>query len=68
MTHKPAAAQSAFYWNTGEPTVFLPLQTAADRRAASTAKVEKARSVTGADRASIHNVGLKPSERRGSAA
>jgi hypothetical protein len=56
--HKPAAPLSAFHWRTGEPSVSRPLQTAANLRAASTAKVERARK-QGVDRSVIHGLSKK---------
>ncbi len=58
MKHEPAAAHSAFYWNTGEPSVFLPLQRQAAQRAASTAKVERARAA-GIERSTIYGLSRK---------
>ncbi|WP_431276242.1 hypothetical protein ACQ858_08305 [Variovorax ureilyticus] len=55
---KQSSVLSAFHWRTGEPSVFRPLQTAANLRAASTAKVERARK-QGVDRSVIHGLSKK---------
>jgi len=56
--HLPAARHSAFYWNTGEPSIFRALQTSADIRAASTRKVEQARA-EGTDWSTLHGISKK---------
>ena len=58
MKHTPVKPVSAFHWRTGEPSIFRPLQTAANLRAASTAKVERARE-QGVDRSVIHGLSKK---------
>lgn len=58
MKHQPAARNSAFYWNTGEPSIFRDLQTSAAIRAASTRKVEQARA-DGTDWSTIHGISKK---------
>lgn len=40
---KQQAVRSAFDWNTGEPSIFRPLQTAENLRTSATARVEKRR-------------------------
>lgn len=43
MKHKPASKASAFFWRTGEPTCFAPLQKAATKSARSTRNIEEGR-------------------------
>lgn len=59
---KRAPIPSPFLWNTGEPSIFLPLQTAANQRAASTRKVEKARAA-GTELSTIHGLSKKSDTR-----
>ncbi|MDN8617836.1 hypothetical protein [Variovorax ginsengisoli] len=54
--------RSVFDWNTGEPTVFLPLQTAANRRAAAAMVVDKARAA-GIEPSVILGISRKSDER-----
>jgi hypothetical protein len=41
--HMPAARHSAFFWNTGEPSVFAHLESSAKLKAIATARIEKRR-------------------------
>ena len=58
MTHQPAARQSAFYWNTGEPSIFRPMETGSKLRAASTANVQLSRQ-NGTDRSTFKGISKK---------
>lgn len=43
MTHKPASRNSAFFWNTGEPSVFASLETTAKLKSIASARLAKRR-------------------------
>lgn len=58
MKHLPAARQSAFYWNTGEPSIFRPMETGSKLRAASTANVQLSRQ-NGTDRSTFSGMSKK---------
>lgn len=58
LVHKPAARNSAFYWNTGEPSIFASLALSDTLSKASTAKVKSDRE-NGTDRSTFRGISKK---------
>lgn len=61
LVHKPAARNSAFYWRTGEPSVFASLESSAKQTNIASTRIKKARAA-GTDRSTIHGLSRKSDE------
>lgn len=59
---KHESIRSVFDWNTGEPSIFRPLQAAAKLRDSGTARVERDRA-TGQDRSAFYGLSRKSDEK-----